>query len=271
MIDKNNYFLNNICADTDLNIFYEGGSGGFIFLHLVLLSKSYSLSFHGDYDWFCKWVRQHMDDPGFQDYVDKNVTLLPDEYPENPDQIIRHKLNAVTREENFKQIYHDHDLLYSARLPEIINQQWDPDRTAWKNGEVWPDNQETKLLNERSDRNKIYFTLNHPSEWLNLPGFKIRVWTDIRSQIRLAWFKKAWFFVKAGHSTLMSHRKLIRFLIKRSNNSAGLHNLCKHADAYIKLQDLINSTDWNNDQLALLQCWRNQHPNKLLSKIGIRV
>lgn len=258
--------------DQDLNIYYSGGSGGFLFLYLMLLSScTYQLAVNNGHEWFCNWVQQHRNEHWFQNWVDQNIDLPIGELPDglNTEERREYILNTVTCEENYLKIYQNFykSHIHKELVDFMIHQQWNSTKTNWKDNEYWPLNHLTQQLS--GEHNKIYFTCNDAEQWKSLPGFKIIIWTDIRSQIRLCWFKKANWFVNDTKKSLLEHRKLISQLLKSPVDRA-VSKLWDQGSC-IKLQDIVNSKHWNNQQLEFLQHWCKQHPEKLLKKIGIEI
>jgi hypothetical protein len=79
----------------------------------------------------------------------------------------------------------------------VIDSQWNiTNHNKWKESETWPNNEITQLTT--TSLRKLYFSCN-PDDDKNLtifPGKNLIVYTDIDSQIELAYFKKAnphWF------------------------------------------------------------------------------
>lgn len=258
--------------DQDLNIYYSGGSGGFLFLYLLLLSDStYQVIVDCSYDWYCKWVQQNRSKEWFQNWVHQNIHLPHGELPNdlNIEQRKEYILNTVTCEDNYLKIYQN---FYKSHIQKelmdfMIHRQWSSTKSKWQDNECWPLNHLTQQL--ANIHNKIYFTCNDVKQWKSLPGHKIIIWTDIRSQIRLAWFKKANWFVKDTKKSLMQHRKLISQLLKDPVHQTVTE--AREQGTGIKLQDIANSRHWNDQQLEFLQNWRQQHPEILLKKIGIEI
>lgn len=255
----------------DLNIFYSGGSGGFILLHLLLLKRQHLVIFddHFSYKWYCNWVQSQINDPEFRMYVDKNITLIDSEIPDDPENILQHKLNSLTHYNNYLQVIRDFykTLVDDVVIKQILPRQWNPNRPIWKHGEIWPDNLMTGRIADSNDFNKIFFTGNNVGQWQHLPGYKILLYTDIKSQVRLAWFKKAkWFF--ECKKSLIAQRPLLRRLFRRLLCNEVLA-AWDHADLKINLQELINNSRWNAVEADLINQWKQQHPKLLLHKIGI--
>jgi hypothetical protein len=199
--------------EKNLNIFYDGGSGGFYLLHQLLITGQFICLF-----------RQKT-----SDYDD-----------------IRNKNFSVDRLEN------------------------------WKKTELWPDN---KLLEKiKSKKRKIYFYCGDFPSWIKQEGFKLILWTDIHSQLRLACAKKASFFREDFPISR------IKKVIKTSKNNIikEVYDNLELADANVKLQDImtVNGLEKFLDSLGLkiteknvefLNQYLKLHPPMLLKKIGIEI
>ena len=257
---------------------YSGGSGGFLLLHLLLLSDKFYTAF------------------------DRNLSL-----------------------------------------EQIIQEHWNiKSPNQWKSTEIWPDAQIT--LDAQVDFDKIYFQCNPFEHDYNtvlkeLVYKKIVIYTDYQSQLLLAHYKKAnWYVSVPGHSVpgqdlkYVEFRKVlnnwkdhyanikdplwpkclsVRHIDRLPNNiqkeiladpytnyflnftyqdpSAYFNNELVHepmipylesADVVVKLQDLVNSNgkiletlfdipEINNKQLSLLKKWKQYHTNELLTSTGI--
>lgn len=249
----------------DLKLSYSGGSGGFLLLHLLLLSGKFYAAFD---------------------------TAEP--------------------------------------LDNIIQKQWNiSDHTKWKTSETWPQNHLTHSNN--TTLYKLYFECLPTELVFQCNAKSLVVYTDIASQIELADYKKANWFIEQTRSTLFknfiqewrNHYKnikdsswpecaspehigqlpgAIRDEIMQNEYTAGILNkqeffvntavynghlvhapilpFLDSADIVVKLQDLVNSngailTDlldipaMNTQQLALITCWKKLHPPELLQIIGI--
>jgi len=261
----------------DIKLSYSGGSGGFLLLHLLLLSGKFYTSF-----------------------------------------------DKIT-------------------LNEVIDSQWNiSNHNKWKESETWPNNEITRLT--ITSLRKLYFSCN-PADDKNLtifPGKNLIVYTDIDSQVELAYFKKShWFLGDTSKSLTLSKinflkSKLTIWNIHYNNikdpswpkclsfrhinrlptaiqqellESEYIHQILNwqrlpnpthyateyyknelvyspilpflnSADIVIKLQDVVNSNGkiledlleiptMNNEQHKLIERWKKLHPQELLEKIGI--
>ena len=167
-------------------------------------------------------------------------------------------------------------------INDAIESQWNitnPDN--WKHSETWPDNQATQRTT--TDCHKLYFYCLLPelSQMPELRSSKYLVlYTDISSQLELAYFKKArWFHntrkkpIDLLHETRLYKNDLVTGTILPFLNSAKY---------VVKLQDIVNSNGSilekllgipkiNNDQIALINRWKKLHTPELLTKIGIDI
>ena len=258
----------------DITLSYSGGSGGFLLLHLLLLSGKFYTSF-----------------------------------------------DKIT-------------------LNEVIDSQWNiSNHNKWKESETWPNNKKTQSAT--TSLRKLYFICNPDMDgnFTSFPGKNLIVYTDIDSQIELAYFKKAYWFLGNKSSSLpvamfkiylkrwnihynnikdptwpkcLSFRHINRLPIaiqqelleseytQQFLNWQDLPHSCYYlndyfknelvnlailpflnsADIVVKLQDVVNSNGkiledlmeiptMNNEQHKLIERWKKLHPQELLEKIGI--
>lgn len=264
------------CADAamnnkvDLNLLYSGGSGGFLLLHLLLLSGKYFACFPED-----------------------------------------------------------------TSMQEILDKQWQiPDAKNWKKSEIWPLNHKTEQANIQEK--KIYFYCNPEiTQSYNSKNLNLCLYTDYKSQIKLAYFKRAHWYQGIGeyyNLEVRAYKNIIKswqchynnvkdpswpdcksfrkiknlpesiqkellnnaythhYLNYNYNNFSTLHQgqliykpflpIIQQADIVIKLQDLVNSQGEilknyldipliNDHQKKLLNYWCSLHPVQLLNDIGI--
>ena len=196
----------------DLNIFYYGGSGGFYFLHQLLINKEFVCFFHKEKDY---------DSIRFKNF---NINLLKE----------------------------------------------------WKNNEVKPDNKITSRL--KTKRKKIYFHVNDTEEWKKYTGKKILLYTDLRSQLRMCYAKKAGIFLNSNCS-IDEVKKILNG--KKNYYCNNLDNEI-FKDCYkIKLQDILTvdglekiltelGCNIEQKNIDFLNYYLSLHPKKLLEKIGIK-
>jgi len=274
--------------NNDVNIFYTGGSGGFFLLHNILLLNKHNICVHS----------QAMN----QSYINSKGTLLLDK--DNFDTFKRlgwpsyeeyYNLNVCNK--NYISKINDYTLQEISTVEKIngsighhlqdymdfvidflIKNQWTETGSKWKWSEIWPDNLKTLETYFHNHRKfKIYFTCNDIDQWVTYPGTKIVLYTDLKSQIRLAWYKKAnWFCDKHFHK-MIETKKMIKHLIQTHDIQNQIHTLTKKAinicDYAIKLQDIIHSPDKfhfvTQAHKDLKFRWLQNHPNHLLKKCHI--
>jgi hypothetical protein len=207
----------------DLKLCYSGGSGGFLLLHLLLLTGKFYTGFDAD----------------------KSINS-------------------------------------------IVNEQWNvSDHSKWKTSEIWPNNLAT--LSTATSLARLYFVCNPD---INRKSFitakNLVLYTDIDSQIELAYYKKANWFLDDRNSSLKiaTFKKFADCRLPSVGNykedlvDLSILPFLSNADVVVKLQDLVNSNGSvlenlleipaiNKQQRDLICHWKQLHPPELLQKIGI--
>jgi len=164
---------------------------------------------------------------------------------------------------------------------EINKKQFDIlDIKSWKNNEVWPENTLTKK--EKNTLRKIYFHCNDIKDWINAEEFKICLYTDYRSHIRLAANKQAFFYNTEGSYYDGNYIGYTKKLLKDYNSEIfkGYKVAMKKADLNVKTQEVwtlkglekfLNTVGCEMQQhnIDFLKKFLNFHPTKLLQKIGV--
>jgi len=282
----------------DLNILYFGGSGGFLFLHLLLLSDQYWCSVTTDlYD---RWIEHARLDPKLQAYVMDHVKLPESDYTavklpswptyeqyldtsnhllDGQKQLLECLLTSLTNNKIRSQVANDH---WPELVEEMIKLQWSP-RDSWKSSELWPNNIDTISNPAPAVYHKIYYTCNDVQDWTALPGYPVILWTDLKTNIRMSWFKSAGWFFNWAKDKCWSQAKSILTTCSVEVDGKVLHQdlaqVWNHPTAIkIRLQDLVNNpiktlslfgVKYNERHHALIKLWKKQHPDMLLNKSGI--
>jgi hypothetical protein len=151
----------------------------------------------------------------------------------------------------------------------------------WKNTEIFPDNNRTLQLKNNS--NRIFYTVNDFRSWMKLPGKKILVYTDARSQLRLNWYKRTYWFWKT-EKTYIFFYKIAKGILK---NKKGLYDkpvyvAMTRADLMVKFQNLLTveslekelknfGCDITQDNVDFLNHYLSLHSPKLLRKLGVEL
>lgn len=271
-----------IDINQDLSIFYSGGSGGFVFLHWILLFDQHHCSLPADPMVSKKYRekyhhRQRLDESNYLDIKDDSWPDYAD-YQKNFDS-----LDELIQTETARQyLLHadDRNLIkewYDENLQAVIKNQWNING-PWKSTEHRPDNNATLKTTCVHRPYKVYFFCNDHSSWKSAPGKKILLYTDIRSQLRLAHFKQAWvFFDKPSHQWHGIMRKSLQQSIfyRGTQINNNLQQAFEIADDYITLQQFLLcpsiffNREHNANQKKLTKNWAQLHPQKLLHKIGL--
>ena len=159
------------------------------------------------------------------------------------------------------------------------------DPTKWKSKEVWPDNDLTRVSN--TNLRKIYLVCNDINHWEKLPGKKILLHTDLKTHIRMAFYKKSHWFVPfqkiSNYTTDINLMK--NLLTSNKNNVLSANNILIKKfklknDDLILLQDLLNpiglektlnqfGCEISEKNIEFMNYYLSLHPKKLLEKIGI--
>lgn len=260
--------------DNDLSIFYLPGSGGFFLLFLLLLEDKH----------FVKFDSKSLIEPT------EFFNLYPEEkfnYKLTEEQYILFKgsawpdyrfymnnfesLSDVIKKDILRFTKYNLSLEKSAmwkkyQIRKFAGMQFNPDKVEyWKLGETWPDNQETQRLNLPAGySHKLYFHCNDYESWINSPGLKIALYSDIKSQIRMCWHKHAGLF--ADHLDLRNKKtisEMYRSAITYNNTKINYRTkpALDSADKIISLADLVDGTfvqkelSSNRDQLTLHKKW----------------
>jgi hypothetical protein len=253
------------------NIGYRGASGGFLFLHFLLLSDQYYTDIFNNVN--------------FSDVVAQQW------------HISDHKLWKTTEfwPNNFKSINDNSDLdrivyFCNPTIEEFFQKKQSINfiEVGYNNVKdpAWPD---ITSVNDFANLPKwiydeIYNTISCKNTLLYLSGQfndqSVWLYTDFDSQNELAYYKKAYFY----------NEQPLREKIQDSTDFTAVWNgvrvdknaeyFLHNSDIQIKLQDFINTPELlidhgliscvNQRQYNLLKHWKSLHPPELLYKIGIR-
>jgi hypothetical protein len=77
----------------------------------------------------------------------------------------------------------------------ILNQWHIPDHSKWKSHETWPDNKKT--FNMAGSPKLFYYCNRSESDWKELSGVKLLVYTDLSLQLALSRYKACWVYQKS--------------------------------------------------------------------------
>ena len=267
----------------DINILYFGGSGGFVFFHWMML-----MGLH-----YCSLP---LIDPVAKKFRHRFYLTMPldietyhkikdSSWPKYDTYCANfHDLPEHIKKESASQYLHFGDDTvnipewYEENITEIVCRQWQIGHW-WKSTECWPDNAITKNTKCHGRSWKIYFTCNNTSQWLDLPGTKILLYTDLQTQIRLSGYKKAWYFIP---SLELSYFATTKHLLKSRSAMFGddlvfdaVLAASKHSHYSIKLQKFIRDLadfflyNLNQAQKKLLRQWISLHSRSLLDKTAL--
>lgn len=261
--------------DQDLNIFYLPGSGGFFLLFMILLEHKHFIrfklptnkdlvddffKFNSSKKYFYRLTKDQYtffkgkDWPLYEDYYN-DVSSLPQSIK---DDIFKHILpnDSLDHIPGWKKFEISHYAKTQFAVNVIDN---------WKAKENWPDNELTKTSNLPNEyKHKIYFHCNDYNNWLNSSGYKVALYTDLQTQVRMCWHKKAGLFAEGlnnrNYTGIRSMYKLAGNFNDTVVNRRTIDAL-NIADKIIYLQDLVNdpfvSTGLSGtiEQSALYKLW----------------
>ncbi len=287
--------LGHSTVNQDLNIYYTGGSGGFVFLHMLMLSKKFVLQYYMSQSQLLEFRTQLLTLPAFVAWLRTNMQLSDYDYaslqqpdwPSYTDHVLGRQAPVdLTPYVITAYAAGNRDLIYSREQEcdfltrAILLHQWSA-RPSWKSTEIWPNNELTAA--EPSIRPRIFFHCNNRDAWLASPGKKVMLYTDVHTQLRMCSYKSAgMFFDTQGASKFSIHRQHLKTAVHNPLTRCKIDTWAvdepEHADILVRLQDLINcpeqvllqfGVDLTSEHLQLLQQWRAQHPPWLLAKCGI--
>lgn len=253
------------------NIGYRGASGGFLFLHFLLLSDQYYTDIFDNVN-FSDVVSQQWN------ISDHNLWKITESWPSNFKSINDDSaLNKIVYFCNptIKEFFQKKQLIDNAAVD--YNNVKDP---------AWP---AVESINDFFNLPKwIYNEICHSLGYKNVLTYLLgqanvkSVWlyTDFASQNELAYYKKAAFYYKQPlREKIQDFKTLVELWNGISVDKNAVYFL-NHSDIQIKLQDLVNTPDLlidhglihqvNQKQHNLLTHWKSLHPPELLKKIGIK-
>jgi hypothetical protein len=253
------------------NIGYRGASGGFLFLHFLLLSDQYYTDIFNNVN-FSDVVAQQWNVSDHKNW--KATEFWPDNFKSINDDSglnrIAYFCNPSTRE--FFQKRQSMDTV-SLGYNNVKDPAW-PALTSAADLVDLPKWIYDELCNTLDCKNTLSYLLEQTtakSVWL---------YTDINSQNELAYYKKAYFY----------HNQLSREKIQDLTTYTEMWNgvsvdksavyFLNNSNIQVKLQDLVNVPESlidcglinnvNQKQYDLLKHWKSLHPPELLQKIGIK-
>lgn len=276
--------------DQDLNVFYGGGCGGFYFFHQLLLcdrhwaklellalqKRAIVNSLTEQQQQRLRTTRKRFFDiwaPGCPSYPD----YFGDQKPIPPHIAEIYHSAALEDPANFE----DFPGTWSLARDLAIEHQWSITRhSEWKRNELPVDNINPSMEKEwqyyqylPQHYRRAYLICNAVNQWAALPGFKVAVFTDIRSQFALCKFKKALTFTNETEDQLPYMYEIWQ---DQYQVKGDLIESLQQAQYRVRLQDFVNNQEqflgpMNSAQQALRQRWIDLHPPELLKTIGIQI
>jgi hypothetical protein len=253
------------------NIGYRGGSGGFLFLHFLLLSDQYYNDIFGNVD-LSDVVKQQWNIANHSEW--KNTEFWPNNHAivEAKTDLDKLLYFCNPTAEDFFQKKYTVDIV-AKWYQDIKDPAW-PIITSVDDFVNLPQWISDEMYNTLECKNTLLYLADKDKTktvWL---------YTDFDSQNELAYYKKAYFYYdQPDKEKIQKSTDLTETWqnLKVDKNAAYFLN---HSDIQIKLQDLVNSPDSLIDhglithvsqkQHDLLKHWKSLHPPELLNKIGIK-
>ena len=250
---------------------YRGASGGFLLLHLLLLSDNFFAAFTEQKDF-----KQILEDQWA--IVDHTKWKQTEHWPDN--------FNTAMSDSHLDKIFYfcnpsEDDFFNYRKLFEQVKQGYSDIQDS-----SWPDINSFVEFDNLPDciKREVTETLGY-SNLLQLMTSsdicKRTIWlyTDIDSQNELAFYKKAYFYYQRPDLNKIQDYK--NFTEVWQNDLVDRHAVyfLNNSDIQIRLQDLVNTPEIlvsygivesiNQNQINLLNHWKKLHPKELLKKIGI--
>lgn len=252
------------------NIGYRGGSGGFLFLHFLLLSEQYCTDMFDNPD-FSNVTAQHWN------IIDHNRWKSTEVQPNNTKVLNSNsELDKIIffcnpSQQEFFQKKQQVDLAIKC-YNDIADANW-PVLHSLEDFINLPDRIYQEIHSTLEYKTMLQYLRNM------VPTKSLWLYTDFNSQNELAYYKKAYFY----------HNQPTRDKIQDFEDRTELWNgvtvdqhsvyFLNHSNIQIKLQNLVNTPDSlidyglinkvNQAQCNLLNHWKSLHPPELLKKIGI--
>lgn len=253
------------------NIGYRGASGGFLFLHFLLLSEQYCTDMFYGIDFADVLAKQW----NITNHNTWKNTEIPPSYIKtlNSDSELDKILFFWNPDQNqFFQKKQQSDFAIRC-YNEIADVNW-PVLKTFEDFVNLPD----KIYQE------IYSTLEHKTMLQYLRGLvqskSVWLYTDWYSQNELAYYKRAYIYYNKPQQEKIQNNKDIAEMWNNISVDKNAVYFLNHSDIQIKLQDLVNSPESlidhgliqqvNQKQYDLLKHWKSLHPPELLNKIGIK-
>lgn len=261
--------------DSDLNVFYPGGSGGYYFLHSLLLMNQHYCLFGFNNEGV---VLTATNDP----HPDLRITestynnIKDPSWPDYNQYLLNGNCgNAELIDAECKWAFNPEvsPTWYDKELDLVRSYQWNIDPLQWKNTEVPPSNKRTISAACVSRKYRIFYSCNVISHWIGWPGKKILLFTDLETQIRMSMYKRAWLY----NNTTSHPISITKGLLKNAKTynghrvSADMYRALQYADQVVYLQDYVKSMLNSEDesQKKFTQFWLGLHPADLLRRCNL--
>lgn len=254
--------------DSDLNVFYSGGSGGFYFLHCLLMNQRHFCQFPTNIP--CEYH------PGLRLNESSYNNIKDASWPEYSYYLEHGSLTNTELRAAEMQWAKNPEIVpgWFDRVFESVHQQnWKINLAHWKSTEVWPKNQSTFDSSCYQRPYKIFYTCNDFEHWLQWPGKKIVLYTDIKTQTRLSMYKKAGNYVDS-ENTYSKTKNSLKTAKNYRGHLVGKKTMAalEQADHAVFLQDFVKSMlspESAPAQKDFTKFWLSQHPAELLRRSNL--
>lgn len=257
-------------SKTVYNLGYRGGSGGFLLLHLLLLSGHYRQDIFNGID-FNDIVKNQWNIDDHDKW--KNNEVWP---------INGQSLSSASLQNNLLFFCNptEQEFFQKSQIVDFASNCYNDVKDP-----SWPDVKSAADFEKLPSHiyNEIYSVLDCKDalDYLrnNLVSKSVWLYTDFYSQNELAYYKKAYYYFREpSRSKIQDFDEYADIWQDTLVDKKAIYFL-NHSDIQIRLQDLVNNPkilvqyqlveQITQQQFELINHWKKLHPPDLLEKIGI--
>lgn len=262
--------------DSNLNVFYSSGTGGFYFLHSLLFEKKHYCFFDVNKDGILFTAPS---DP----HPDLRVTVLTyndikdPSWPSYEQYYVEGNcgnLELIEAECKWALNPEVSPTWFDKQVELIRSYQWSIDPVRWKNTEIPLFNDKTLTTKCAGRELRIFLVATLIDHWFRYPGKKVVLFTDLKTQLRMLLHKRAWMYNDAEKHPISITKELLRSAKTYNGHtvSANTFEALQHADHVVYLQDFVKSmlsNDASESQREFTRLWLNLHPPSLLQRCNL--